>query len=152
MPDFSELLSKPTEEIKKPKPLPEGSYQVLISAHKYDEAKTKEGPKAIVRLTCRFQEAMDDVDEADLSDALQGEVLTTKSATYDMWLTPDAQYRVVEFAKSLGVETEGTTLGQIIPEFVNQSAMATVVQVQSNKPGQDDVFFSNITNLVGTAG
>jgi len=154
MPDFSSLLSKPTDEIKKPKPLPEGTYQVLCTKYEFREANTpndKENPKKpVVTLSLRYQEAMEDVDEADLDDALQGEDITQKSTNYDLWLTPDAQYRVVDLCKSAGIPVEGTTLGEIIPELVNHVYMASVIKVQSKKQGQEDTFYSNINSLIGT--
>lgn len=155
MVDFSQLLAKPTDEIKKPKPLPEGSYQFLCTKYEFREANTpndKDNPKKpVVTLSLRYQEAMEDVDQADLDEALQGEALSSKATNYDLWLTPDAQYRIVELAKSAGVPVEGTTLGEIIPELVNQVFMGTVVKVQSKRPGQEDTFYSNVNSLVGTA-
>lgn len=153
-PDFSALLSKPTDEIKKPKPLPEGTYTLLCTKFEYREAKTpndKENPvKATCQLSLRYQEAMSDVDSADLDEALQGEALTTKATNYDLWLTPDAQYRVVELCKTAGIDTEGKTLGEIIPELVNKTFTGTASKVQSKKPGQEGTFYTNITALIGT--
>jgi glutaredoxin-related protein len=157
MPDFSALLSKPTSEIKKPKPMPEGTYMGLVLKQEYREADTpkdKENPKKpVCQYSVRLTEALDDVDQADLADALQGEDITAKRPMdYDFWLTPDAQYRVVEFAQSCGVPTEGRTLGEIIPECVNQTVRVSVVKVQSKKPGQEDTWFANISNMVGVNG
>lgn len=155
--DFSSLLAKPTDEIKKPKPLPEGSYSGLTTQYKYETAKTpndRENPeKPVVRMQVKLNEAMADVDAADLNDALQGEALSSKQAlNYDFWLTPDAQYRVLECAQSMGIDTEGKTLGEVIPAMMNQPVTVTIIKVQSKKQGQEDVFYSNIGSLVGTAG
>lgn len=154
-PDFSQLLAKPTDEIKKPKPLPEGSYQGNIQKYEFREADTpndKENPKKpVLTLHVKLTEAMSDVDEADLNDALQGENLSSKPAQrFDMWLTPDAQYRVVELCVSCGIPTEGRTLGEIIPELQNQMVTASVSKTQSKK--DPEVFYSNIDKLVGTSG
>lgn len=156
MPDFSALLSKPADEIKKPKPLPIGSYSGLIQKFAYEEAKTprdKENPtKPVVNLTIGLDQAMEDVDSEALAEWIaDGAQINGRTYDYTFWLTADAQYRVVEFAQSLGIDTSGKTLGEIISEFPNNPVIASVEHVQSKKAGQEDTYFANITNLVGTA-
>ncbi len=150
--DFSQLLSKPAEEIKAPKALPEGSFLGLITAFKFDIAKTpndKEQPeKPVCDLTVKLQEAMEDVDAADLNEALDGQPLSAKPAMkHTLWLTPDAQYRVVELCENLGIPKEGQTLASMIPELVNKTVLVNLVKVQSKKAGQSDVFFTNIGTI-----
>lgn len=149
MPDFSSLLSTPTSDIKKPVPLPEGTFLGTIKSYKLDEAKTKEGPKPICQLICQPNQAMDDVDPEALAESLAGGSITDKPGmNYTFWLTPDAQYRLVEFATSLGIDTEGRTLGEIIPELVNQPVYMSVVQIDSNRnPGEK---FANVDRLAST--
>jgi len=148
MPDFSKLMSTPTSEIHKPKPLPEGTFQGIIKSHKLDEAKTKEGPKPILELTCSFVAPMDDVDQDELTEALQGRPLNEITRRYTFWLTPEAQYRLVEFADSLGIAVEGRTLGEIIPELAQQPVYMSVVRVTSNRNPEEQ--FDSIDRLVTT--
>lgn len=153
-PDFSALLSKPVSEIKKPKPLPEGSFELIITNYKYEEANTPNDTanpkKPVCNLALRYNQAMEDVDQADLNDALQGEALTSKTTNYTLWLTPDAQYRAVELCQTCGIQTEGMTLGQMIPELVNKTVIGNVVQVASKRAGaKPDDKFANLASIVG---
>lgn len=155
MPDFSSLLSKPTDEIKKPKPLPEGSYSGIIQKFEFREADTPKDPvnpkKPVLTLHIALSEALDDVDQADLAEALQGEALSAKPAQrYDLWLTPDAQYRVVELCQSCGIATEGSTLGAVIPELQGKSVTCAGTKTQSKKAGQEETFYFNLSSVVGT--
>lgn len=152
MPDFTKLLSTPTSEIHKPKPLPVGTYQGTIKSFKLEEQKTPkdtENPvKPVCNLVCGFVAPMNDVEQDELTEALQGADLSTKARNYTFWLTSDAQYRLVEFAASLGIPTEGRTLGEIIPELVNQPVYISVVHIDSTRnPGEK---FDNIDKLAST--
>ncbi len=152
MPDFNDLLAKPTDDIKKPEPLPVGSYLGSIVKYEFAEAKTpkdKENPvKAVAEMSILLNEALDDVDPEDLAMFLaSGAKISGRKYSHTFWLTADALYRVVEFAASLGIETSGKTLGEIFPELLNQSVIAAVDHVQSKKPGKEDDVYANITNL-----
>lgn len=154
-PDFSSLLAKPTDEIKRPKPLPEGTYSGIIQKFEFREVDTPKDTanpkKAVLSLTIGLTEALDDVDQADLGEALQGEPLSSKNVRpYDMWLTADAQYRIVELCQSCGIATEGSTLGAIIPELQGKSVNVGMVKVQSRKAGEEETFYSNIGTVAGT--
>jgi hypothetical protein len=151
MPDFSNLLAKPTAEIKEPKPLPVGTYMGLLTKKEYrevDTPKDTETPKKpVVSFTVRLDEAMEDVDQADLNEALDGQALSSKTMRpYDMWLTNDAQYRVVELGNSMGLQAD--TLGELIESMVNQPVLVSLDKVQDRK--NPDRWFTNITKLVGT--
>lgn len=155
MPDFSALLSKPADEIKKPKPNPAGSYSGIIKKFAFDEAKTPRDTanptKPVCELAVGLTEPMDDVDAEDYAAwVADGGVLNARDFGYTMWLTPDAQYRVIELATSCGIAVEGKSLGEVIAELPNMPVIASVELVQSKKQGQEEVFFANITNLVGT--
>lgn len=154
MPDFSSLLAKPTADIKQPKPLPEGSYSGIITKKEYREVDTPKDTtqpkKPVCSFSIRLDAALDDVDEADLNEALDGEALSQKNMRpYDMWLTNDAQYRVVELGATMGLTAD--TLGELIESMVNQPVIVSLIKVQSKKPGETDKFFTNIGNVVGTA-
>jgi hypothetical protein len=151
MPDFSSLLAKPTTEIKEPKPLPIGTYQGLIIKKEYREVDTPKDTanpkKPVVSFSIRLDSAMDDVDQADLNEALDGQTLAQKNMRpYDMWLTNDAQYRVVELGNSMGLQAD--TLGELIESMVNQPVLVSLDKVQDRK--NPERFYTNITNVVGT--
>ena len=52
MVDFSALLSKPADEIKRPPALPAGTYKGIIKTHKFDESSEKKTP--YVRFDVKF--------------------------------------------------------------------------------------------------
>lgn len=151
MPDFSNLLAKPTADIKEPKPLPVGTYQGLLTKKEYREVDTpkdtEQPKKPIVSFSVRLDQAMDDVDQADLNESLDGGTLANKNLRpYDMWLTNDAQYRIVELGNSMGLQAD--TLGELIESMVNQPVLVSLEKVQDRK--DPNRWFTNITKLIGT--
>lgn len=150
MPNFEELLSKPADEIVKPLPLPEGSYLGQTVKYEIREQATPKDTAAPVKAVCdlsvTLNQALDDVDAEDMAAFLEnGQTIEGRSYKYTLWLTSDAQYRVIELADALGIKTSGKTLGEILPEFVGKDVMAAGTQVASNR--NPDAKFFNIDTL-----
>jgi len=141
--DFKGLLSKRVDDVKKPKPLPAGTYNGIVTAFTYGESTQKQTP--YVKYTCKIHSAQDDVDEADL----EGIDLSKKELNVTFYLTQDAEWRVVEFIKSCGVDTSGRALGECIPDVVQASVILAVTQRMS-KDGVDT--FNDVAKAVGEAG
>lgn len=137
MVDFSKLLSKPIDDVSKPKPLPRGTYTGQVSGFEYAESKEKKTP--FVRYTLKVHAPGEDVD----TDDLEGITVAGKTLRKDFYLTDDSQWRVKEFLESCGIATSGRSLGETIPDAVNVQVMIEVTQ----RPGQDP---SEIYNDVGT--
>jgi hypothetical protein len=134
--DFSALLNKPTAEIKKPPVLPEGTYYGTLGKYELREIGEKRTPTAEFEIT--LQSAADDI---DLTDEESGEPidLSAKKLRGNLWLSENAQWQVVDLAAKLGIDTDGQSLGTILPQFVGQSVMVQVTRV----PNKDQTAFLN---------
>jgi hypothetical protein len=142
MVDFSKLLSKPLDEISKPKPLPVGTYTGLISAYEYKESNS-EKKTPYVRFTIKITGATDDIEPSDLD----GVELTKKQLRKDFYLTEDAQYRMKEFLESAGISTSGRSLGETIPDAVNLAVLVGVTQRSGGGDGTE--IFNDVNTLSG---
>jgi hypothetical protein len=142
--DFRSLLSKPMDDIVKPKPIPAGTYQGIIKAIKFDESAKKKTP--FVRFTVGLQSASDDISEEDLTEALAGAELQKKELSKDFYLTDTSLYRLKDFLESLGISTEGRVLAECIPEAQNAQVLIEVTH-RNSEDGKD--IFNDVGNLRG---
>lgn len=116
-PDFTELLStSKLGEIEKPKPLPPGSYVALVKRQEYDKSSKKQTPLA--RFYLEVQSAMEDVDAEAL--AAFGDV-KGKTLKHDLYITESSLFMLQDFVLNhIGLDLEGKSLEEAIPECVNQ--------------------------------
>jgi len=98
---FSELANVKVGEVERPKPIPTGHYQALITGPA-KEHKAKSGNIAL-RFPFKLVAAGDDVD-ADELEAAGG--LPDKEYAIDFWMSPDARFRFTEFCKSMDISEE----------------------------------------------
>jgi len=138
--DFRSLLSKPMDEIERPKPWPAGTYYGSITDHKFDVSAQKRTP--YVRFTIQASSAGDNIDPSDL----EGIDLSKKPLRKDYYLTEDALYRVKAMLESIGITTEGRALGECIPETRNAQVMFEVTQ--RNSPDGREIY-NDVGDLVG---
>lgn len=122
MADFSQLLRKPAGEAKKPAALPAGDYSGVIKSFEVGDQNKNKTPYI------RFQVALtgwpDSVDESDRGDT----DLSKRQMRRDYYLTDDALWRLDEFIKSCGVEPNGRSYEEIVPELMGASVLAEVQQ------------------------
>lgn len=130
-PNFNSLLSAPTDQFQKPKPLPAGTYKGIVKKHEFDQSREKKTP--FVRFDIQPTEAMQDVAPDDLA----GVELNKKLLRATYYLTPDASYRVVELAKSLGYQTEGRSLGEVILDISSNSEVLLDVTQRTSTDGEE---------------
>lgn len=140
--DFNSLLSTPTDNIEKPKPLPNGTYQgVIFGNPTFREAGQNQTPQ--VEFTVR-PTGSDDVDPSELA----GINLSDKMLRASFWLSKDAQYRLVDFAKSCGISVTGRTLSEVISDLcMNTPVVMDVGSVQSKRDA--DTYFNTVNNIRG---
>jgi len=139
--DFKTLLSKPASDIKKPVPLPAGTYRGVVLNHSFEVSSKKQTP--FVRFYLQPQSAEADVDE----EALVGVEITKKKLKIDFYLTPDAEFRVIDLGKSLGYQTEGRSLGEVITEISTNSPVLMEVTQQNSLDGQE--IYNNVNKMRG---
>ena len=138
-PNFASLLNKPTDDVKKPEPLPDGTYFGVVKSHELLESSQKKTP--FVRYHVEATEPDPDTDA-------EGVEVAGKKLKVDFYITDESTYRLTEFIASLGVDIAGRTLGEIIPQATGQTIMLDVVK----KPNQDGTaYFNEIRKATGLA-
>lgn len=143
-PDFRSLLSRPMDDIKKPLPLPAGTY--IGRQIKYEFAESKEKKTPYVRFTFQLQSFGDDIDESQR----EGIDLSKRTGRRDFYLTEDAMFRLKDYIESCGVNTELRSLGECLPETANAEVLIEGNQ-KPNAEKPDEVFWE-IRDVRGTAG
>lgn len=138
-PNFAERLSKPADEIKRPPTLPAGTYYGVVNRQEFGQSSQKKTD------FCRYHLSITGPgDDIDLKD-IEGIDLGKRQLRMDFYMTDDAEYRLVEFLKSVGVQTSGRTLGELIPEAIN----AQVIMAVTLEMGQNNEPFNQVRNMRG---
>lgn len=131
-PNFGVLLDKPSSEIEKPKPLPQGTYTCVVKGlPKFDKSSKKQ--TEFVEFSLQPLAAGDDVDQDDLQ-AMGGFANKTIRATY--YITEDALWRLKKFLDDCGIEEEADeSLRQRI-ERTPGTQVAAFLKHQASEDGQ----------------
>lgn len=142
MPDFSALLRRPAGQGKLPILLPAADYPGIVGGFEFGESSKQKTPfvRFKVNLTDWPQE---DVDE----EAKAGIELGKRPQRVDFYLTEDAEYRLDNFLTSCGVDMEGRTYEETIPEAVGKEVVISI----RHRSATDDTgrVFIDVTNIVG---
>lgn len=139
MPNFSHLLNKPADDVKAPVQLPDGTYYGTIQNHEFGESSQKKTPYVQYNIL---------VTHADEGTDTEGVEVSGKKMNTKFYLSDEAQFMLVNFIKSFGIETSGRSLGELIPQVQGQSVMLDVVK-QPNQAG--DGFFNTIKKVSAPA-
>lgn len=140
MVDFSKLLSKPMDEIKKPPAVPVGTYTGVITAREFGESANKKTPQVTFQI--KLTGATDDVDVAEL----EGVDFSKKTLRKIYYLTDDATYRLKDLAESCGIPTSGRSLAEPIEDLINMPVLVGVTQ-RASQDGTE--LYNDVGTLVG---
>lgn len=145
MVDFAAALDTVLDEVSKPKPMPEGLYDITVISKLMDKT-TKKGTEYL-EVTCSIDAARDDVDPAALEKVGKWQGRQMRATFY---LTPDAMFRVKDFLKALGVSTSGRTLGEAIEEIENCVCVGQITQEISGKfdADGDAIIYANLVKFM----
>lgn len=125
-PNFGSILDKPSSEVQRPKPLPQGSYIWLINGQpRYDKSAKKQTEFVEFNLKC-LGTLQNDAGESDVDpDALDAALtkpsgekvpLNEKTTRVTFYLTEDAIWRLNKFLTDCGIDGEDKSLRQMIDE------------------------------------
>jgi hypothetical protein len=142
--DFRQLLSTPMDEIKRPPPIPPGTYHGVVSSHEFRESSKKK--TAYVQYNLALISPGEDVETSAFNDAVGVLELSKRNFNVSFYLTDQAKYRVKEFLESLGVQTTGRSLGECVPEALNARVLVTVTQ-QNSDDGKS--VYNNVGDVKG---
>lgn len=140
-PNLRDLLSRPADNFKAPPPLPAGTYYGTLGQAEFGESREKKTP--YVRFQVNLMSPGQDIDPT----LLAGIDLSRRSQRYDFFLTEDASFRLVEFAKSCNITTDGRSLGELIQELqLGVSVKVELIQVPGREAGQ---VYLNVKDIQG---
>lgn len=148
--DFSDALDQKAEEVVRPLPYPVGSYRAMVDSYKMVESSQKKTPG--VEFTYKLLDPMEDVDAEQLAiyEARHPGGVRGKLIKESFWLTQDALYRLTEhMEKHLGIEPEGRTIGQMLPDTKNQEVCISIVHNPSQR--DKEVMFAQIAAFANPA-
>jgi len=119
MVDLNTLLTKEVDKAERPKPIPVGTYSMLIGAHKFGESSKKKTP--FVEFELSFIEAGADVDREALAEVEAQKPLSERQHSATFYLTENAMFMLKEFLETVGLEIgAGRTFQDAIPETRGQ--------------------------------
>jgi hypothetical protein len=142
MVDFKALLKQRVADVKRPPPMPTGTYKAVVTDIKPGQSRQKKTP--LLSFSYRVVEPMADVDAEALALVPKWH---GKEMTQDWYLTEDALYRLGEhITKHLGIDIGERTYDEVLPECKMKEVYIHVVQNPSAKPGSDEVY-NNISEF-----
>lgn len=144
MPQFASVLDQPSADIKRPDPMPVGTYVWQVPAqYKQDKAKTQ---TEYVEWMVKCLGATEDVDQEALAACLKGKAITDKQMKATFYLTDDSAWRLKDFLDHCGVEDgPDLTLRARLAGAGGSQVLGTV----RHEPSQDGTYM--IAKLSGFA-
>ncbi len=153
MPDFSQLLKRPTGQGKRPKALPTGSYPCVIKNWEAGDKNKNNTP--YVRLHLGFTGWPESVDESDrFQEGLNGQLvpidITKRQLSRDIYYVgkdgSDQTYRIDDVLKACGIEL-GRPYEETLPLLIGKHGIAAVSTYVSDKTGEIGNQVDNFTGL-----
>lgn len=154
--DFKQLLNKKVDDAKRPPLLPAGDYEGVVKAWKAAEIDYKQGdgPQPVVEFNCQITAPGEGVDQEDLRDS-EGKPFDPAGRRFQVQFSLKAEedYRLSEFLQSCGIETEGRSFGESLPDTTNAPIFMTITHTQG-KAGSANAgeTFANCRKIVGQEG
>jgi len=128
MADFNTLMSKPMDEIERPKPLPAGTYTGIIVSHEFGKSSQKQTD--FVRFMIRVIAPGEDVDPEALKE--YGQLGEKSLLRHDFYITEDAVFRLKEFlSDTLGIRADSINAG--LPQTTGMQVGVIVKHEMSQK-------------------
>lgn len=141
--NFNELLAKPVDDAKRPPAMPAGTFFGNITKYEFDKSNS-EKKTPLVRFFVQLTHAHESIPAEDLD----GIDVTKRTMRREYYLTPDADWRLAEMLKTLGIDTAGRSFGETIPEAQGKAVQVEVTR-ELNKKKPTDPPFNNISDMAG---
>lgn len=148
MPDFSKLANAKAGEAKKPKAIPEDNYPGIIKGWSFEPAPPGKQYEMIVRFNLGLTDWGPNVGEADkFQDLGQGpKPIDLSKLQFRRDFYDNVLYRLDDFIKSCGVDMNGRTYQEVLPELVGKRVIASVKQYLNERTSE---IGNNVGDLVG---
>lgn len=122
MANFADILSKKSEEIEKPKPLPVGQYLWSIpNLFEQDEIGEKKTPALTWKVRCIAPQS--DVDMEAFRDSGNAK---DRDQRITFFLTEDALHRLRTFLTALGIDEAGKSIGERAMEATGRTFLGSI--------------------------
>jgi len=131
--DFRSLLDKRADDIKRPPVLPPGTYFGRLGKRTFEEIGKNKTPA--VRWPVAITSAHESIDPS----LLEGIDLTKRQFRHAFFVTPDAEWRLVEFLTSLGIAKEGRTTGEMVEDSEGKEVVLELL-VKPNQNNPEETF------------
>lgn len=144
MVDFSKLsvLQQRTGEVERPKPIPNGTYDAVVTAREFGESNQKKTP--YVRFTFGGLSPNDDVDHEALAGYGGMAKLGEAKPRVDYYLTADALFRLTDMLKRLGL-SDSNTVEQNIEQAMGKPCKIVI----HHRPSQDNsVIYAEVRDVL----
>lgn len=125
MPDFTQLLRQPAGKAKRPPSLVGGDYPGVITGFEHGESRQKKTP--YVQFNTKLTGWPVDADPQEDED---GKVIDISKKTFNtkFYLTEDSLFRLDGFLRDLGIELDGKTYLEVLPETTGMNVLVEIVQ------------------------
>lgn len=138
MPDFSALYQKPAGLAKRPPVLPADDYSGIITGAHSDGEINNEKKTPFIQWPVKLLDWGPSVpDEWQVYDANSNSMVTVQRADVDLsarqyngrfFTTDDSLIMLDEFLRSCGIDLEGRTYAEVLPEVVGKRVTVKVTQ------------------------
>ncbi len=128
---FESILDTPAADVERPKPLPAGTYDVVVKGL-YEQGESSQKKTPFVRFTYSITAAGEDVDEDELAE-MGGIADKTIRDTY--YTTPDAMFRLTDVLENMGIDLTDVTIRQALADTPN-CGLRIVVGHRASEDGQ----------------
>lgn len=149
MPDFSKLANAKAGEAKKPKALPEGNYLGIIKNFSFEPAPPGKDYETIVRFNLGLMdwpaEISDDDKQQDMGNNVFKPIdLSKRQMRRDFY--DNVLYRLDDFIKSCGIEANGRSYSEVLPELQGKHVTVQVKQYLNERTSE---IGNNVGDLTG---
>ena len=136
--NFTDLLNTPIDQIERPKALPVGTYICLIDGM-YEVGKAGKNNTNYIDFNFRPLQAMADVNQQQLEEALGERTLSDKRFRYRIFVTKDSLWKLKEFLiDHLGLAKKG------VPEMLPETPGKQLAVYIGHQTSPDGIVFNQV--------
>lgn len=149
MPDFSKLANAKAGEAKKPKAIPEDNYPAIVKGFSFEPAPPGKQYEAIVRFNLGLTDWGPNVQESDKEQDMGNGVIRKidlSKLQFRRDFYDNVLYRLDDFIRSCGVDMNGRSYQEVLPELVGKRVVAQVKQYLNERTSE---IGNNIGDIAG---
>ena len=137
--NFTDLLNTPIDQIERPKALPVGTYICLIDGM-YEVGKAGKNNTNYIDFNFRPLQAMADVNQQQLEEALGERALSDKRFRYRIFVTRDSRWKLKEFLlEHCGIGMKAN-MNEMLPETPGKQVAVYV----GHQTSPDGIIFNQV--------